>query len=95
MHRDGVKEALKNGDFDGITYTYKPYNGYGKKSHQRSMSVVGSTIEYTLTTYGKSFNGKENERYADPNTKILEGDSALDFIESHPYSFQQKRPDLF
>lgn len=95
MNREGVKKALENGDFDGISYAYEPYGGYGKTSYQRSMNVVGSVIEWTLTAFGKFFNGKENERYADPRTEVLEGDAALDFIESHPYNFQQKRPDLF
>lgn len=95
MNREGVKKALENGDFDGISYAYEPYGGYGKTSYQRSMNVAGSVIEWTLTAFGKFFNGKENERYADPRTEVLEGDAALDFIESHPYNFQQKRPDLF
>lgn len=95
MDRKGIRQALENGDFDGISYVYKPYDGYGKTSFQRSMKVVGSVIEWTLTAFGKVFNGKENERYADSKTELLEGDSALDFIESHSYSFQKKRPDLF
>lgn len=95
MNREGVKEALENGDFDGVSHTYRPYDGYGGQTYQRSMSVVGSIIEATLTTFGKFFDGKENTRYAEPKTDRLDGEAALDFIESHPYYFQEKRPDLF
>ena len=39
MDRDGVLQALEAGDFDGISYGYEPYAGYGKTTYQISMRV--------------------------------------------------------
>lgn len=44
---------------------------------------------------GKFFDGKENERFEKRTTEVLSDSQAVDFIESHPYYFSQRRPDLF
>lgn len=95
MNREEVLAALKAGEFDGISHTYQPYSGYGKNSHQIEMSVSYDTIEVTKITTGKIFDGKENERFEDRTTEVLGGYKAVDFIESRPYYFSQRRPDLF
>lgn len=95
MKRDEVLDALREGEFDGLSHSYEPYSGYGKKSHQLEMNVSSGNIEITKITTGKTFDGKENERYADRNTEVLSDSAAVDFIESHPYYFSQRRPDLF
>ncbi|MCR2805397.1 hypothetical protein [Paenibacillus soyae] len=95
MKREEVLAALKAGEFDGISHTYQPYSGYGKNSHQIEMSVSFGTIEITKITTGKSFNGKENERFEDRTTEVLSDYKAVDFIEDRPYYFKQRRPDLF
>ena len=95
MKRDEVLEALKAGDFDGIRHTYEPYSGYGKNSHQMEMNVSFRSIEVTKITTGKFFDGKENERFEKKVTEELSDSKAIDFIESHPYYFKQRRPDLF
>ena len=95
MKRDEVLEALKAGDFDGIRHTYEPYSGYGKNSHQMEMNVSFGSIEVTKITTGKFFDGKENERFEKKVTEELSDSKAIDFIESHPYYFSQRRADLF
>lgn len=96
MKREKILAALEAGDFDSINYTYAPYDGYGGKSHQKQMSVSSGTIEITITTSGKTFDGKENKKYVeDGPTKRLSGYEAVDFIESHPYNFSQIKPELF
>ena len=95
MNREEVLDALKAGDFDGIRLTYEPYSGYGKNSHQMEMNVSFGSIEVTKITTGKIFNGKENERFEKKVTEVLSESEAIDFIESHPYYFKQRRPDLF
>lgn len=95
MKREEVLNALRAGEFDGISHSYEPYKGYGKNSHHLEMSVSGGSIEVTKVTTGKSFNGKENERWEDKTPEVLSDSKALDFIESHPYYFSQRRPDLF
>ncbi|MBH0160458.1 hypothetical protein [Fictibacillus sp. 26RED30] len=95
MKREEVLAALEAGEFDGISHTYQPYSGYGKNNHQIEMSVSGRIIEVTTITTGKIFDGKENERFEDRTTKVLSGYKAVDFIESRPYYFSQRRPDLF
>lgn len=95
MKREDVLNALLVGEFDGISHSYEPYSGYGKNSHQLEMSVSSGSIEVTKVTTGKSFNGKENERWEERKPEVLSDSEALDFIESHPYYFSQRRPDLF
>ncbi|MBU8729860.1 hypothetical protein KM915_07315 [Cytobacillus oceanisediminis] len=95
MKREEVLAALEAGDFDGKSHKYQPYSGYGKNSHQIEMSVSCGTIEVTKFTIGKIFDGKENERFEDRTTKVLSGYKAVDFIESRPYYFSQRRPELF
>ncbi len=95
MKREEVLAALNAGEFDGISHTYQPYSGYGKNNHQKVMSVSCGSIEMTQITSGKFFDGKENERFEDRSTEVLSGYEAVDFIESHPYYFSQRRPDLF
>ena len=95
MNREEVLDALKAGDFDGIRHTYEPYSGYGKNSHQKEMRVSFGSIEVTKITTGKFFDGKENERFEDMTTDVLSESEAIDFIESHPYYFSQRRADLF
>ncbi len=95
MKREEVLAALQAGEFDGISHTYQPYSGYGKNSHQKEMSVSCGSIELTKITTGKFFDGKENERFEDRTTEVLSDYKAVDFIESHPYYFSQRRPDLF
>jgi len=95
MKREEVLAALKAGEFDGISHTYQPYSGYGKNGHQIEMCVSFGTIEVTKITTGKSFNGKENERFEDRTTEVLSDYKAVDFIEARPYYFKQRRPDLF
>ena len=95
MKRDEVLEALKAGEFDGVSHTYEPYSGYGKNSHQKEMSVSAGSIELTKITTGKFFDGKENERFEKRTAEILSDSEAVNFIESHPYYFSQRRADLF
>lgn len=95
MKREEVLDALRAGEFDGISHTYEPYSGYGKNSHQMEMSVSSGSIEVTKITTGKFFDGKENERFEKRTTELLSDSEAVDFIESHPYYFSQRRPDLF
>jgi hypothetical protein len=96
MKKEEVLAALKAGDFDGISHTYQPYgNSYNKNSYQIEMSVSCGTIEVTKITTGKFFDGKENERFEESRTEVLSDYKAVDFIESRPYYFSQKRPDLF
>ena len=95
MKREEVLDALRAGEFDGISHTYEPYSGYGKNSHQKEMSVSAGSIELTKITTGKFFDGKENERFEKEVTEELSDSEAVDFIESHPYYFKQRRPDLF
>lgn len=94
MKREEVLTALSAGEFDGISHTYQPYSGYGKNSHQLEMSVSQGAIEVTKITTGKIFDGKENERFEERTTEVLIGNKAVDFIESRPYYFSQRRPDL-
>ncbi|CQR46583.1 hypothetical protein BN1058_00852 [Paraliobacillus sp. PM-2] len=93
MKRNEVLTALKTGEFDGISHTYQPYSGYGSNSHQTEMSVSWGSIEVTKITTGKFFDGKENERFEDRTTEVLSDSKALDFIETHPYYFSQRRPE--
>lgn len=95
MKREEVLDALRAGEFDGLSHTYEPYSGYGKNSHQMEMSVSVGSIEVTKITTGKFFDGKENERFEKEVTEELSDSEAVDFIESHPYYFSQRRPDLF
>lgn len=96
MDRDGVLEALQNGEFDGINHTYQPVDGYGKhETHQTEMSVSGGMIEVTTIYRNKFFDGKENEWETEEKIKTLVGSDAVDFIEKRPYYFSQVRPDLF
>lgn len=96
MKREEVLAALKAGEFDGISHTYQPVSdGYSKNSYQTEMSVSSGTIEVTKIIAGKSFNGKENERFEESKTDVLSDSEALDFIERRPYYFAQRRPDLF
>lgn len=95
MKREEVLAALKAGEFDGISHTYQPYSGYGKNSYQTEMSVSCGSVELTKITTGKFFDGKENEQFEDRKTEVLSDSKAVDFIESHPYYFSQRRPDLF
>ncbi|GGM40619.1 hypothetical protein GCM10011351_28530 [Paraliobacillus quinghaiensis] len=95
MKREEVLTALKAGEFDGISHTYQPYSSYGKTSHQTEMSVSWGSVEVTKITTGKFFDGKENERFEDSTTEVLSDSEAVNFIESHPYYFSQRRPDLF
>ncbi|PGL66847.1 hypothetical protein [Bacillus sp. AFS055030] len=96
MKREEVLAALKAGEFDGISHTYQPYSdGYSKNSYQKEMSVSCGTIEVTKITTGKFFDGKENEPFEDRRTEVLSDYEAVDFIESRPYYFKQRRPDLF
>lgn len=95
MQRNEVLDALKVGEFDGISHAYEPYSGYGKNSHQMEVSVAFGSIKVTKITTGKFFDGKENERFEDMATEVLSESDAIDFIESHPYYFAQRRPDLF
>ena len=95
MKREEVLDALRAGEFDGISHAYEPYSGYGKNSHQIEMSVSFGSIEVTKITTGKFFDGKENERFEKKVTEVLSESEAIDFIESHPYYFKQRRPDLF
>ena len=50
MKREEVLNALRAGEFDGISHSYEPYKGYGKNSHQLEMSVSGGCIEVTKVT---------------------------------------------
>ena len=95
MKREEVLDALRAGEFDGISHSYEPYSGYGKNKHHLEMTVTGGSIEITKVTTGKFFDGKENERFEDRNTEVLSDSEATEFIESHPYYFSQRRPDLF
>lgn len=95
MDRDGVLQALEAGDFDGIRHVYEPQRGYGKKTHEVSISVSGGTIEVTKITRGKFFDGRENTRYADSSTEYLTGSDAVKFIAQRPYYFRLARPALF
>jgi hypothetical protein len=95
MKREEVLAALKAGEFDGVNHAYQPYSGHGKTSYQKVMSVSGSSITLTKITRGKFFNGKENERFEEEKSEVLSDSEAVDFIESHPYYFSQRRPDLF
>lgn len=96
MKREEALAALKAGEFDGISHTYQPSSdGFSKNSYQTEMSVSSGTIEVTKITTGKSFNGKENERFEDRKTEVLSDYKAVEFIEKRPYYFSQRRPDLF
>lgn len=95
MKKNKVLAALKAGEFDGIRHVYKPYKGYGKNSHQKEINVFGGSIELTKITTGKFFNGKENERFEERTTEVLSDSEAVEFIDSHPYYFKQRRVDLF
>ncbi|RAP76094.1 hypothetical protein [Paenibacillus montanisoli] len=96
MKREEVLAALKAGEFDGISHTYQPTSdGFSKNSYQTKMSVSYGTIEVTKIITGKSFNGKENERFVDRDTEVLSDYKAVKFIEKRPYYFSQRRPDLF
>lgn len=94
MNREAVLVALNAGKFDGISHMYEPKK-HGNISYQTSMTVLGDTIEVTKTSFGKSFNGKENERFEESNTEYLTGSEATKFIEKRPYYFAQRRPELF
>ncbi len=93
--RDKVLAALKAGEFDGVNHAYEPYKGFGKISYQKEMSVSGGSITLTKISRGKFFDGKENERWEERTTEVLSDFEAVAFIESHPYYFTQRRPDLF
>jgi len=95
MDQNGILKALDSGDFDGVSHRYQPYDGYGKETHQISMSVSGGVIEVTKTTSGKFFDGKENTRYEHDSTEVLTGMDAVGFILQRPFYFAQVRPDLF
>lgn len=96
MDREKVLKALEDGEFDGIEHHYQPYEGWKKGSYyQISIKVIGGIIEHTQTYTSKFFNGKENEKIKDVTEKHLVGKEALEFIESRPYFFKQRRPDLF
>ena len=95
MKKNKVLAALKAGEFDGISHVYKPYKGYGKNSHQKEINVSGGSIELTKITTGKFFNGKENERFEERTTEVLSDSEAVEFIDSHPYYFKQRKVDLF
>lgn len=95
MDANRVLEALEAGEFDGVSHTYQPYDGYGNQTHQVAMSVSSGTIEVSKTTSGKFFDGKENTRYSETSTDYLTGMDAVGFIAQRPYYFSQVRPDLF
>ncbi|WP_270813382.1 hypothetical protein [Exiguobacterium sp. CinTr1] len=96
MKREEVLAALQAGEFDGISHAYQPYGtNYDNNSYQLEMNVSYGTIELTKTITGKTFDGKENERFEQSRTESLSGYDAVDFIEKKPYFFSQRRPDLF
>lgn len=96
MDKNRILEALEAGEFSGLNHVYQSYSGYNKhESYQIEMRVIGSEIKVVKFSRGKTFNGKENERYEDSITSILTGSKAVSFIESRPYYFSQIRPDLF
>lgn len=44
MKREEVLDALRAGEFDGISHTYEPYSGYGEKiAIKRWIEIVSST----------------------------------------------------
>ena len=53
------------------------------------------TTSKSVTSEGKTFDGHENDHWEESRTEELSGSAALDFIEDHPYYFEQRRPDLF
>lgn len=77
-----------------MSHNYQPYQGYGKTTYQKSMSVSGGAIEVTKTTRSKFFDGKENVRTEETETETLTGVAAVSFIAQHPYYFEQVRSDL-
>lgn len=96
MDTDDILKALEAGEFDGVSHDYQPYQGYGKTTYQKSMSVsAGGAIEVTKTTRSKFFDGKENVRTEETETETLTGTAAVSFIAQHPYYFEQVCPDLF
>ncbi|MFC4684676.1 MULTISPECIES: hypothetical protein [unclassified Exiguobacterium] len=96
MKREEVLAALQAGEFDGISHTYQPYGtSFDNNSYQLEMNVSYGTIELTKTATGKTFDGKENERFEQSRIESLNGYDAVDFIEKRPYYFSQRRPDLF
>ena len=94
MDRDAILEALEAGEFDGISHEYQPTK-HGRTTYYLDMEVRGSVIDVTRTSEGKTFDGHENERWEESRTEELSGSDALDFIEDHPYYFEQRLPDLF
>lgn len=96
MKREELLAALEAGEFDGVSYTYAPYDGHGENSNHKEMSVSSGTIEVTTITTGKYFDGKENKSFEEEGSaEVLSGYWAVEYIESNPYNFSQIRPDLF
>ena len=95
MDTHGISDALAAGDFDGLAHVGDSRRGWGKSSHQRSWVVEGGVLVVTDRTSSKFFDGKENVRSNEESSEHLTGFDAVNFIVSRPWSFQERRPDLF
>lgn len=95
MNTQEISEALAAGEFDGLAHVGDWRSGWGKTSRQRSWLVEGGVLVVTNRTSSKFFDGKENVRETDESVERFTGFEAVDFILSRPWSFQERRPDLF
>jgi hypothetical protein len=61
---------LKSGVLDGKNYQYVTSSPYTKSSHWHQVKIEDGLIKETITTSGKFFNGKENERFSEVTEKV-------------------------
>ena len=83
-------DRVKAGELDGLKYEYETQDPYGHATYYHEVSIEGGQIKDSIETHGKSFNGKENERYKESSEKIINTDKGMaNFMEKAPYRFEE------
>ena len=67
---ENMVNKLKSGALDGKKYEYMTTSPYTKNSHVHNVKIEDGVIKETITTSGKFFNGKENERFSEVTEKV-------------------------
>jgi hypothetical protein len=67
---ENVVNKVKSGSLDGKKYEYVTTSPYTKNSNQHKVKIEDGVIKETITTSGKFFDGKENERFSEATEKV-------------------------
>lgn len=66
---ENVVNKVKSGSLNGKKYEYVT-GRHTKNTSEHKVEIEDGVIKETITTYGKFFNGKENERFSDVTEKV-------------------------